>query len=176
MNRSNAASRCVPPISWVNRWIVPPEQDQDWQRVSYQPMLYLLAWWAALVVLIGGDFAGVPITLRDQPGGFFWVWTSLSLIAPPMALVSLWLIQNGSGSWKYRGLWLRLGADCGQFSAMLTYSVLRLQLGDFHVYPIATLLASTLFVFHLVLRDVRRLWEVERLATRIYDGDFDPAG
>ena len=162
-------NRLWPFIKTVQHVFVPPKGTDDWQRIAYQPMLYLCLWIAAIVILIKGDFAAIPPIFKDETtGSTYWLWTGLSLICPPIALASLWLIQQASGVWKYRGLWTRLGADFGQLIALVIYTWIRFAIGDWHVYPQATLIASTLFVAHLVLRDAERLFVVERLATKLH--------
>lgn len=151
---------------------IPPKSD-DWDRIAYQPMLYLSTFLAALTILIFGDFttmgghAGIP---ADTEFGLYGVWTAMSLCCPVLGLGSLWLIQNREGRHRYRGLWLRLGADVGQFFAMTTYLVLRISWGDFHVYPVTIMGSAALFVAHLVMRDIRRLMQVESLASRLHRG------
>lgn len=172
----NGVSWCIPPIKWLQKWVVPPD-SADWQRVAFQPMLYLSIWLGVIVVLIKGDFTNVPSEFADDPHGAFWAWGGLGLLCPPMALGALRMIREDSnGYWKYRGLWLRLGADIGMFAALLTYTTVRIQIGDFHVIPVACLMASTLFVFHLVLRDFKRLHEVEKLASALRQKAVDDLG
>lgn len=153
----------------VRYLFIPPKNTPDWQRIAYQPMLYVALWIATLIILIKGDFAAIPPIFADETTGTtYWLWTGLSLTCPPLGLFSLWMVQSANGVWKYRGLWTRLGADVGQLIALLIYIVLRFVIGDWHVYPQATLLASTVFVAHLVLRDAERLWAVERLASKLH--------
>lgn len=163
---------CIPPIRWIQRVFIPP-QTNDWIRVSYQPMLYLATFVAAILILIFGDVTALPAhpTIReDSPFGLFWIWITLALSAPPMALGSLWLIQNRDGVQRYRGILLRLGADIFQFTVMLIYLILRLFWGDYHIIPIAVFAASTLFVAHLIMRDIHDIRRTERLAIRIRNG------
>lgn len=163
---------CVPPIRWIQRHFIPSQSD-DWTKVSYQPMLYTASFVTALALLIFGDVSALPEhpTIReDSPFGLFWIWIILALAAPPMALGSLWLIQNGNGSQRYRGKWLRLAADIFQFTVMTIYLILRLYWGDYHIMPIGVFAAATLFVAHLIMRDVKDLVRNEQLAIRIHNG------
>lgn len=166
-------SWCVPPIKWLQRWVVPPEGAEDWQRVSFQPMLYLATWIATWVILIAGDFASIPETFRDEAAKtqVLWSWGALGLLSPVIGIGSLRMITHGTGRWRYRGLWMRLGADVGQFAAMVIYLVLRIAVGDYHVYPVACLASCGVFVMHLCFRDIRRLHEVESLAAKIRRGE-----
>lgn len=159
---------CIPPVRWLQRYFVPPRSD-DWDRIAYQPMLYLATFLAALTVLVFGDFVAFPPHQGiETTHAVYWMWLAMSLGCPLLGLGSLWLIQNRVGKYRYRGLWLRLAADIGQFTTMLIYVVLRLTWGDYHIYPVAVLVSATLFVGHLVIRDVRRLAQVERLAFRLH--------
>jgi hypothetical protein len=157
----------------VQKFFVPPRDSADWSRVSYQPMLYLGLFTGTLIVLVWGDFATVPQHNLDREYGLFWIWGGLSTVCPVLALGSLHLIQNRTGRQRYRGLWLRLGADVGQFTAMGLYLWLRLVWGDYHIMPISVFASATLFVLHLCFRDIHRLVEVERLATQIHRDGTD---
>lgn len=139
-------------------------------------MLFLATFIGAVWMLVFGDTAAVPShpTIReDSPFGLFWVWIVLALAAPPMGLGALWLIQNRDGASRYRGKWLRLAADIFEFSALLVYLVLRLFWGDYHILPIAVFMSATLFVAHLIMRDVRDLIRNEQLAIRIHRDGHD---
>ena len=158
-------------IKTVQSIFVPLKDTLDWQRIAFQPMLYMALWIAAIVIIVKGDFATIPPDLADATtthGPTFWMWIGLSLACPPLGLVSLWMVRAPSGVWKYRGLWTRLGADIGQGVALLIYVVQRFHIGDWHVYPMAATLAAGVFVAHLVLRDVERLWAVEKLANSLH--------
>ncbi len=139
-------------------------------------MLYLGSWLAALTIIVFGDFTNIPAHAgidQDRQFGLFWIWATLALMAPILALGSLWIIQHRDGRTRYRGLWLRLAADTLQFTAMGTYTVLRVVWGDYHIYPVAILVSATVFVGHLILRDIRRLIQVEQLATKIRRGGHE---
>ena len=159
---------CIPPIGYVQKLLIPPQGTPDWQRVSFQPMLYLCLWLSSIIIMIWGDFASYPALFADEhSGNIFWLWAGLSLLCPPMGMASLWLIQSPHGGKKYRGLWLRLAADIGQLTAVTVYVILRFAIGDWHVYPMACLIACWIFVGHLVLRDAERIYTVEKLAKKI---------
>lgn len=155
---------CIPPIRWLQRWVVPPDSP-DWAKVAFQPMLYLAVWIGAILYLTIGDVTAID---KDLQGGMSNAWLSLSLICPPVAWGSLHLITHGTGAWKYRGFWLALGADIGQFTALLIYTVQKFGSGDYHVYSVTTLVAIVVFVMHLVMRDVKRLRQVEALARTLH--------
>ena len=157
---------CIPPIGWVQRRLVPPKGTPDWQRIAFQPMLYLCLWISAIVIVVADRFQTAAFA-SEHAGNIFWLWSGLSLLCPPMTIVSLWLIQSPHGDKKYRGLWLRLAADIGQCTAITVYLILRLAIGDWHIYPFSCLIACWIFVCHLVLRDAERIYTVEKLARKI---------
>lgn len=136
-------------------------------------MLYTGLWIATVIIFIWGDFTAVPSDFADEPQNLFLAWGGLSFLCPPLALLSVRMIQSPDGKKKYRGLWLRMAADIGQFTALIIYTILRLNLGDYHVYPMAGMLTCVLFVGHLVMRDIKRIFFVEKLAIRIQRESLD---
>ena len=158
------------PVRFVRNLAVPPNNTDNWQKIAFQPMLYTGLWIATILIMLRGDFTSVPPTLADATGheSLFWLWGGLGLLCPPLALVSVRLVTHPRGDIKYRGLWLRLAADIGQFTATLVYTMLRLDLGDYHVYGMGALLSCLLFIAHLLMRDVHRLYQVERLARQLH--------
>lgn len=154
--------RCIPPVRWLQRWFIPPKGIEDWQRIAFQPMLFSFMWIGAVLHLVFGDLTAVH--RDDLAGGVYVAWMGLSLITPPMALAALALIVHATGRWRLRGLWLRLGADIGFTAAMSTYLVVKLGSGDFHTYSVFTLVAIVVFCAHLVMRDVKRLRQVETMS------------
>ena len=158
---------CVPPIRWIQKWFIPAKND-DWQRIAYQPMLYLCIWIGAVLFLTFGDVTAIEPDHTAHSLG--WAWLSLSLVCPPLALASLRMIGSTNGYWKYRGLLMRCGSDVGFLTAMTCYLIDKLGSGDFHIYSIWTLVSIVIFVAHLVMRDVKRLIAVEQLAGKIRRG------
>jgi hypothetical protein len=136
------------------------------EHASFRPLLYVFTWLATVLVLINGDFASVPEELRDNTDGIFWVWGGLSLCAPPIALLAAVLLHK-SPPCKYRAMWLRLGADLSQFVAILVYVIVRISIGDYHVYSMAFQLAALGYIAHLVVWDAIKLLGVEALAAKL---------
>jgi hypothetical protein len=133
--------------------------------LAWQPLLYISTWIAALVLLCLGDFENIPPETTDTPGGTVeWVWLGLSLISPPVALLASHLIRHRCGAVRYRGFWLRLAADLGQFTALTTYTIFRLSTGDYHIYPAAIVIAAAIFTGTLVYMDCRALVKTEKIA------------
>lgn len=160
-------ARCIPPF----RPLI-PEMGDDWAKVAFQPILYLTLWIAAVVIFIVGDRHTVPFP--DNVNPLFWVWGGLSIVCPLAALGAVRLLRHASNPrWKYRGLWLRLAADIFQLTAMSAYLAMRMAEGDYQIYPVAALIAATVFVGHLVMRDCKHLKQVENLATDLRNGHGD---
>lgn len=158
-------------IDYIVRVFLPPENSEDWPLIPWQPFLFLAAWWGALFVVLFGDFSNIPPETADVvSGGVGWVWAGLSLVCPPLALGSLHLIRYRPGKWRYRGFWLRLAADLGQFTALVVYFTHTVAFRDYHIYTMAILMASTFFVGMLVYRDVRFLIKTEFLARELTRG------
>ena len=149
---------------------MPPKGTDDWQRIAFQPRLYLGLWLGSVAALLGG----LPAAFLDDRGFvevWAWAWSVLSLASAPAALLSLWMVNSANGKWKYRGLWLRIAADIGQFTALVVYAAERITFGGLGPYPTAILMAVLVFVAHLVMRDMGRVHAVEKLARKITRGD-----
>ena len=153
---------CIPPVRWMQAWLIPPKGIEDWQRIAFTPMIYTCMWIGAVLHLTVGDVTAIE--RDDAPAGVYQAWMGLSLLTPPMALAALALIVHTTGRWRLRGLWLRLGADVGFLAAMSTYLIVKLGSGDFHIYSVWTLIAIIIFCVHLVMRDTRRLRQVEAMS------------
>lgn len=136
------------------------------RRFSFRSFLYVATWAAVLVIITKGDFAAIPRELQDEAEGAFWVWGGLSLWSAPTALLADYLIRK-SPRCKYTAMWLRLGADLGQFISILVYIILRLYTGDYHVYSTAVIFSCLAYIAYLVAWDAGQLVGVERLASRL---------
>lgn len=146
--------------------------DDPWHRVPFQPILYLMLWGAVLRMATTDTDKPIPFD------SFFAtnveeVWVALGLTCPPLALVAWWLITKCR--WKrssLAGLWVRLGADAGQFMALLTYHIAVAFTGPHYdtegrVYARYVVGAAIMFVGVLVIRDIWALTLTEKLAGRI---------
>jgi len=143
---------------------------RDWQHVRFQPILYLFVWAAALRIAVTNDLPIPPDELLTP-----WAetaWTITSLICPPLALLSWWLIVKSPLTRSaLAGLWIRLGADAGQFAALLAYHVVAYRLAtgpaaavmEVAVYFRYITGACMVFCAMVVLRDLRAIVRVERM-------------
>ena len=78
------------------------------------------------------------------------------------------MMKHPDGRIKYRGMWMRMGADASQFIAVLTYVIFRFSLGDYHIYNMGVLLAALIYSFHLVMFGAEQLLGVEVLASQLH--------
>lgn len=131
-----------------------------------------MLWGAALRIALTDTDSPIRFEEIISPTAAGW-WLSLSLACPPQALLAWWLIKKSN--WKrgpLAGLWIRLGADVGQFLAIVTYHAVvafttPLHSTEARVYARYAVGACILFVGVLVLRDVWALALTERVAFRL---------
>ena len=146
----------------------------SWHRVAYQPVLYFFLWGAAVRIWLDNDEPPIPFeNLSAWTGN---VWLVLSLVCPPMAAFSWWLILKS----KIRraaliGLWMRFSADVGQTVAILVYHLVTINVAvmreaEVQVYFRYLTGATLIFSALLVVRDVWALAATERLAGRLHNG------
>ena len=103
---------CIPPVRWMQAWLIPPKGIEDWQRIAFQPMLYTCMWIGAVLHLTVGDVTAIE--RDDAPAGVYQAWMSLSLLTPPMALAALVLIVHTTGPdtlHKLPGRWVWMNAE-----------------------------------------------------------------
>jgi len=141
-----------------------------WHRVDFQALLYLFLWAAALRI----TFLRVP---PIEPGDLVdtWteaVWTISSLGCPPLALIAWWLITHAT--WRratLAGMWLRLGADVGQFTALLVFHVATartmMTVYEVGIYVRYLTAAALLYILLLIGRDVWSLVATERVRSML---------
>lgn len=143
--------------------------------MPFQPILYFVLWGATVRIAVTDD--NVPLAfsqvLSSEAGT---LWTALGLTCPPLALLSWWLVAKSTVSRAaLAGLWIRLGADVGQLTALITYHVVTVysmpHVGtESRVYARYCVAAATLFVMALVARDMWALAATERLAIHLRRG------
>ena len=123
----------------------------------------------------GGEFA-----IPDVLGPVMWpVWLTLGFWCPPQLLLSWWLIEKHTGKWRYRGLWLRLGADTGQLLALVAFLYSRLRtntavvggMTDAQIYAWIALSGCAFFILCCCGRDIHTLVVTEQVAKQARDLD-----
>jgi uncharacterized membrane protein SirB2 len=105
------------------------------------------------------------------------IWTITALICPPLAMLAWWLVTHCRLSRaSLAGLWLRLGADLGQFAVVLTYHLVGVmtfsrQAREDVLYSRYIIAAVVVFLAAILVRDIRALAMVERIAKGIRGDD-----
>lgn len=142
--------------------------DHGWHRVSYQPVLYLFVWGAALRVAITSD-TPIPFDVVFSPY-VETAWVPLGLICPPLAFLAWWLMGHKCRLPRsaLAGLWLRLAADAGQFAVLQIFFIVSFAVDphsdESHVYSAYILASAMLFMLIVLVRDVWSLVMTEKLA------------
>jgi hypothetical protein len=137
----------------------------NWRVLPFQPILYLGFFIAAILIL----FAGIYHPNFGEDPTFFW-WVVLSVLCPPLAFLSWLLIKKFPGKLRYMGLWLRLGADVGQFASFSSFLIAIAQNIDAiasEVYASWVFTTIWWFLIVLIMRDSWKLVLTERVAEAI---------
>lgn len=142
-----------------------------WSLVPFQPILYFFLWGAAIRLWI--DQSAPPNFDDIVVRGFYPVWLGLGVVAPPLALLSWFLIQKCSGRWSFIGMWVRWVADVQMLVAVLAYHLTNVAkvATETRVYSRYLTGAILVFIVTLIIRDIWVLIITERLAFRIHRGD-----
>lgn len=147
-----------------------------WHHVAAQPLIFFFLWCAALRITFTEDFPHIRFQQVFAP----WVegvWLATGLLCPVLALVAWWLIVGSSWSRSSLfGLWVRFGADLGQFTALLTFHVAVVMTSptmpgvtEARIYLRYALAGVMAYVAALVVRDVWAIMSTNSLARRIRD-------
>jgi len=139
-------------------------------RFSVRPVVHFMWWGQALrLIFSDGDALG-PMTVETKFGhAMVEFWLGLSLGSPLMALLAWFLATRFSGRARYFGIRLKLLADVGLFTSLLTYhlSVVLVNPATGSRIPSRYLVgAILLIVLALVLGDLREVGRIERRAKR----------
>jgi hypothetical protein len=160
--------------------LVVPAPDEDWSRarmgvradLAWQPYLFLAVFYGTILSVTLGD------KTIDPPGADFeaaeWLWSITAIGSPPLAFVAVWMIIHTSGRWRYLALWLRLAADIGIMAAMIAYLYEHIATRAEHPFEGAIVVASIIFIWVLIWRDIRFLIITERLARKLLQSAGEP--
>ena len=142
------------------------KESEPWPKIRFQPLLFAALWVATFHVATipgGGRFG-----MEQLVGGLWEWWLALSLGCPPLLLLSWWMIERCSGVWRYRGMFLRIGADVGQFLALVAFLWARIAstdpLTDARLYAWIVLSGCALFLLLCTERDSAMLIKTEQIA------------
>lgn len=146
----------------------------NWARVPFQPILYtFLLLGALLIVLFDIDYPAFVHNSR-----LFIQWIALSVLMPPLALLSWILIKFHPGRPRYLGFWLRAAADVGQIASVSAFiAVVSQQIDPIasEIYAAQIFSAVWWFLLVLVIRDIWKIVLTERVATAIEQRKDDEA-
>lgn len=135
----------------------------------WEPWLHCSVWLATWLVLL----TRLPLERPDV------AWIILGLTSPLIGFLSVWVLANGcSKGWmKYVAMWTRMIADGGLALTIALYQIAR---WEEHGHPVMANMIMAFAVWYmlvLVVRDIRLIRTVERLATYLHytDGADDLA-
>ena len=160
-------------VKWVqrtSRYLM----HSAWPLIAFQPVLYLFVWGACIRIWLDKSYKPPAFEKLFGTSEFYHVWMSIGLITPIVSLAAWAMIRFCSGRVRFNGMWLRLAADIGMFTCLLTYHVaLMMTVSEVNARPFARYLqgATLIFVLLLVIRDVWTLVLTERLARYIHDAE-----
>lgn len=139
--------------------------SENWRVLPFQPILFTFLFIASATLLINDEtyHPAFPGSVR------FYLWASLGVICPVLAFVAWRLIKHHPGKARYRGFWIRLGADAGQFGSLTAFLIA--QTGDIRtaadLYAAEIVIATWFFMILWIVRDVWKLVLTESVANRI---------
>lgn len=133
--------------------------------VDFRPILFASLWLATWHVSMPGGSG------MRQFGDAAWTgWVILGLLCPPLLFLSWWLIERTTGTWRYRGMYVRVAADAGQSLALMAYLYVRVISHDLNtdvrVYAWTVMLGCTLFILQCLGMDVSLIVKTERIAAQ----------
>jgi len=147
-----------------------------WPVIRFQPILYLMLWGATLRLAFSPALPPNFSEITTSPL-FYDVWLAQGIIYPPMSMLAWFLIEKRSGITRFAGMWIRLAADLGMLSVVLSFHIAdmwdRAGHGDYyqgeaHIYTRYGWAAIMFFLIFIVIRDVWTIAITERLAREIH--------
>lgn len=137
-------------------------------RSPVRPTIHFMWLGQALRLIFADSDALGPVAVETRFGhSMVEFWFGLSVAAPPMALLAWFLATHLAGRARYFGIRLKLLADVGLFTSLLTYhlSVVLTNPSTGSRIPSRYLVgAILLIVLALVLADLREVNRIERRA------------
>lgn len=144
---------------------------RPWPLIPYTPILMLFLWGSALR-LSGSPHP--PADLQDAiPNHAYIGWLISGATGPPLAVLAWWLITQRDGIQRYRGLWVRLGADILCFTYVAAFHlavVLNMPSSEARIFSRYCVGSILVFLLCAVGRDIWALAITERVARRLHRG------
>lgn len=144
--------------------------NKRWPLIAFQPILYFFVFGATLrLAYLQSPPPAFDVIIYDN---FYIVWLSLGILSPVLSFISWFLIEKRTGRKRFMGMWLRLAADIGVFTTLITYHVTTAftrgaPISEAKIFSRYLLGACILFTFILIIRDMWTVYLTERLASKI---------
>lgn len=139
---------------------------KDWRIMAYQPVLYLFIFGAS--IRLWHNETEPPNFKEAIADHSYGLWLVLGVFGPIISLISWFMIKIPSGRSTFVGMWVRLAADIGVFTNILSYHLVTLDGKTEEMIFSRYILGSTLlFVFLLIVRDLWTIYVMEKLAGQI---------
>lgn len=126
----------------------------------WEPWLHCAVWLSVWLIVV----TDLPPENSD------WTWIILGLTSPMLGFFSVWVLANGaSKGWaKYVAMWTRMVADAGLAITIVAYQIAQWEDQCHPVIENAIMGFSAWYMLTLVVRDIRLIVEVERLADYLH--------
>lgn len=144
---------------------------RPWPLIPFTPIITLMLWGSALRLWSSPH---APADLQDSiPNTTYIGWLITGSTGPPLALLAWWMVTKREGIQRYRGMWVRLGADILCLTYVLAFHlavVLNMPATEARIFSRYCVASILLFLLAAVGRDVWALAITERVARRLHRG------
>jgi hypothetical protein len=139
---------------------------KSWRIMAYQPVLYVFIF-AASVRLWHND--SPPPKFDYIARNFYDIWLILGIVSPIVALIAWICVQKRTGRAVFIGMWVRLAADIGIMTNLLSYHLATISDGrsEATIFSRYLMGATMFFVLTLIVRDLWAIYIMEKLAGQI---------
>lgn len=136
--------------------------------LAWQPYLHPAVLIGCLLTLAFGDRDMIP-----PVDHWDWLWLAAGIVSPLLGFASIWMMKTKTGRARYRAFWLRLAANLGIITAMTVYEIARFSTEirhpiEYHPIVDTVFISAIAFMTVVVVRDIRFLIVVEKVAALIY--------
>lgn len=139
---------------------------KSWRIMAYQPVLYAFIFAASVRLWLNKT---PPPKFDYISRGFYDVWLLLGICSPIVALIAWLCIEKRTGSAVFIGMWVRLAADIGMLTNLLSYHLATIRDGrsEATIFSRYLMGAIMVFVLSLIVRDIWAIYIMEKLAGQI---------
>jgi len=141
--------------------------SKSWRIMAFQPVLSFFIFGVTIRLWFNQT---EPPNLKDHVSeNFYGIWLLLGAFSPILLLCAWLLIKRTSGRWIFVGTWLRLAADIGIFTNVITYHLVSLDGRTESILYSRYIIGSVLFFcVMIIVRDIWTIIATEKLATQIH--------